>query len=323
MTQPSPARIATLLPLALATACDMEFTPYEEIDRFRVLAVSADDPWLGPGQSTTLRSLLANPAGVPVRQQWSWCPFVAGSDTGYACAITRDQLQAAIDQAVGPGVVTVPPFELGEGPTATFRYDLPALFFQQACEALKRAELPDFVEVPRCDERFTIAIRVVVTPEGGAPIAAKKDLSLVYADGELNTNPRIDGLVAFDPDAPEVAIPLTASATVTLRRDVEYRLVLEIDRAEAQVYERVPLDGSPPQRVPESLVFSWFIDGGSLENRRTGFIDGEVAFDDARRNAWRTPRKVDRPDSRSTLRVVARDGRDGISWITRTVRLED
>jgi hypothetical protein len=315
-------RLVPLLALS-AAACEMDFTPYEEIDRFRLLAVAADDPWLGPGQSTTLRTLVANPAGVPVRQTWSWCPFVAGSETGFECAVTREGLQRALDEAVGPGVVTVPPFELGEGETATYRYDLPAAFFRQACEALKRAELPDFVEVPRCDDRFTIAIRVVVAPEGGAPIAAKKDLSLVYEAGELNTNPRIDGLLAFDPEAPGVAIPLTGSATVTLRRDVEYALALEVDRDQAQVYERVPLDGSPPERVPEALVFSWFVEGGELEDRRTGYLEGEVSFDDALRNAWRTPRKADRPESRTTLRVVVRDGRDGIGWITRTVRLED
>lgn len=308
--------------LLLQGACAQDFAPYREVRGLRLLAVSADDPWLAPNQETTLRALVVAPEGSEVNYSWSWCPLTRGSDTGYLCALTRDEIQAQIDEIAGPGLLTVPPYELGTEATATYRYALPPQFFQAACEALRQANIPGLPNLPRCGQTFPINIRLEIQ-SGDTTITAVKDVELVFEPTELNTNPRLRGLVAYAAATPQVSIPVNEDGSARLSRGEAYRLELEIDPEEAQPFLFTPPDGSPPVTRREQLVFTWFVEAGELKFTRTSFIEGEITFDAARENTFTPPNVPDYPERTLRLWIVARDGRRGLSWIERSVTLED
>src|SRR5262245_41214477 len=104
--------------LLLLAGCTSEFTPYGELASFRVLALRSERPYLAPGETTTLDALTHG--DQPVSYAWSWCPLNLGQLGGFQCAVDQAELQQQVDAAVGPGVVTVPGFELGTTATTTF-----------------------------------------------------------------------------------------------------------------------------------------------------------------------------------------------------------
>lgn len=323
-------RSGPLVGLLGLAACTGDFTPYNEIDRLRVLAISAERPWLTQGDRTGLQALVVPVGDNPVSYDWSWCPFTKGSTSGYECAVTRDELQAQIDQATGaPGLLVVPPFSLGTTSTTSFSYDLPSAFFAQVCAAIKAGgEIPAFVELPKCDGTFPITIRLHVT-SGGEGLVAVKQIYVVYEDTlTLNTNPIIESLKVKGDGYAEATV-VTDEPRLKLKRGVDYELeaLLPLDAmgnpTQAEPYEFTPADGSGTKTVRETLVFTWFIEGGEMDRPRTGYIDGEVPIDEARKNLWSTPKKVDYERTTSRLFVVIQDNRKGVSWIGRTFELED
>jgi hypothetical protein len=69
-------------------ACAPDFTPRSVLQDVRVLALVADPPELGPGESVTVAPKLFAPGDPPedVSCAWTFCPFSLGSSVGYACA---------------------------------------------------------------------------------------------------------------------------------------------------------------------------------------------------------------------------------------------
>src|SRR5215813_2246599 len=99
---------AALLTLFFGVACTGDFKPYNELIGFRVLGVRAEPPTVPPNASTKLSVLTfigAPEMGTEVEYAWSWCPFTAGGDLAFKCVVTREQLQAGVDAAVGMGVL--------------------------------------------------------------------------------------------------------------------------------------------------------------------------------------------------------------------------
>ena len=278
--------------LLLLCACDQGFTPYEEIDRLRVLAIGADRPWLRFGETSSISSLVVQAKGdaAPLSYEWSWCPFTGGNDRGYECAFTEEEVQAQIDEAVGPGVIDVPPYSLGTTATVAFAYDLNPLLFRGLCDALTMQSLPDFVSVPECMGTFPITIRMRVSDED-EEIIAIRELELIYDDSvtAVNTNPLITTAMAN-------STTITPDGALLLARDEDVMLEVEL---------------SPPEEM-ERLVVSWFVETGALDTPRTNDQD----------NVWHTPRVPDYPDTTARLFFVVRDDRRGISWMRRTVKLD-
>jgi len=277
--------------LLLLTACDQGFTPYQEIDRLRVLAIGADRPWLRFSETASI-SVLAVQAkydASPLAYEWSWCPFTQGNDQAYACAFTEEELQAQIDEAVGPGVIDVPPYALGTTATVAFAYDLNPLLFRSLCEGLAMQELPDFVSAPECEGTFPITIRLRVS-DADEEVTAIRELELIYDESVsgVNSNPLITNAWA---DGSTIA----PDGSLALDRDIDVQLSVEL---------------SPPEEMERTIV-SWFVETGSLDTSRTNDQD----------NVWHTPRVPDYPESSARLFFVVRDDRRGISWMRRTIRL--
>ena len=76
-----------------------------------------------------------------------------------------------------------------------------------------------------------------------------------------------------------------------------------------------------------SRRITWFIEGGDSDATRTGYLpqedDSDAAWTRARTLEWTTPKTVDFERDTARLYLVIRDGRQGQSFITRTVKLEE
>lgn len=317
------ALTAPLALLVLSLGCSEDFDPYNELLNFRVLAVRAEKPTIAFGEAARLDALTYNPDDSPVSWSWSWCPATEGASRGYACAFSRESLQENIDARFGAGIVTVPPYELSTTSSATFSYDLPPALFEGVCAAVSQADLPAFVERPKCDGTFEITIKLVARA-GDRQVTAVKGLNLIYGDrAPLNTNPTIMGVRIRDQADPETALePLDPTTTATLARDHAYTLELQVPESTAETFTSVSSDGTT-KRLRESLLFTWFVEGGEMDSARTSFIEGEVPMERATRNIFKTPRKADYPRRRLRLAFVVIDGRGGVAWTERTIALAD
>ena len=286
-----------------------DFTSFNEIDRLRVLAIGSNKPWLRPTETASISALVvkARDDNAPVSHRWSWCPLTQGSDQGFECAITHQELQGPLDEEFGAGVVRVPPFELGTTSSITFPYDLPPAFYEAACEVIASQDVPDFVPLPECDGTFPITIRLVASDSDEETVAIR-ELEMVYDDSvpDVNTNPVLNGVFASVTGGSEFEL-LTATST-TFLRDLEYDL-----RASAE-----PPETYGPMSTPEELILTWFVDkdSGDLDRTRTSKTP---ATDTLAENKWVTSKAVDYPPSTARFFLVLRDNRRGITWMTREV----
>ena len=213
-------------------ACSEDFTPHEEIDRLRMLGIGADRPWLEFGETANVSALIVQDSEdhAPISYEWSWCPLATGADRAYECAFTEAELQQQIDDAVGPGVLEVPPYALGTTSSVAFSYELSPLLFSGLCDALGMQNLPDFVRVPKCEGTFPITIRLRVN-DGDEELVGIRTLELVYDDAieEVNHNPTIVRLTAD-------TTTVTADGLLELERDVDValarRALRRLDRAQ-------------------------------------------------------------------------------------------
>lgn len=318
-----------LLSSALAAGCADEQTPFNEIDRLRILAIQADPPWVAPQQSTELSALAVVPRAAAemmgtetptISYAWEWCPFRGGQEVDYECALSEAQLEQIILEESGFEVDI--DYLLGRGPTAEFDYAFPAGVLQDACEGLLGRDVPSFIEVPSCEgDGLDVSIELTVTA-GDETLRGITDVKLLFGEGELNINPEIVGLAAIDPAAPGQPIALTEDGPNPLKRDTLYTLVANVPMSASQPYVRVPPDmPMQPEQTREDIIITWFYEGGDMDFTRTSFFAGESAFEDALANEYATPRKVDWEPDRAYLYLVVRDGRDGIEWLERRVTL--
>ncbi|MBK8010385.1 MAG: hypothetical protein IPK13_03495 [Deltaproteobacteria bacterium] len=297
------------------TACNDEFTPYNEVEGFRLLAMAADPPWLGANESAKLSALVvADPTEADVRYRWSWCPLTTGQVGGYTCAVSHDELQAAVDDAIGVGVVDVPPFEFATTATASFTYSLSPLVLRGVCAYLAEGDIPDFVSVPECGEHYPLTIRLEVT-SGNQTIVGIKSLPLILEGDARNKNPEARGLTASV--ATSTGTPLTEDGSAVLRRGVEYDLELDIDEGAAETLT------STSTQERERLVVTWFVSAGETDRTRTSFLEGQIPFEQTKKNKWKLPTAVNDDAETARIWIVIRDGRQGTSWLTRSVKLKD
>ena len=344
-------RLALTLPLlfavtSLSAGCTDEETPFNEIDRLRVLGIRSSLPWLQEGETTTLDFLSVNNDPTiddsDLRNRWSFCPIQADSTLGFECVIqSADDLRTFTGTATLPVTLELAEFGefgvlIGTDDSVTLPFALPSELINQVCEALDTVELPPFVTRPQCNGLFPVTVFL----EHGAALAAGtdpnaidptrrivsfRDVDLLY-DATLetnppNTNPEIASL-SIASRTNNVFIPTSTSAPVVLKFDTTYDLRIDVTPEQSEFFE--PDDDDEPNR--ESLTVTWFIEGGSTDFERTGFLpadDGD-SFDDLIENEWTTPKRADFGDRRDArMFLVIRDGRGGLTWIIRDFEFDD
>lgn len=327
-------RISVGVLVASNIGCSDDETEYNFIDRFRVLGVSAEPPWLQAGQTTELSALAVPEEGTRVELTWEWCPLTLGAQTGYECAFTREELQEQVDAQAGPGVFEVPDFFIGTGTTTPYTYDLPVAVIQGVCDLIQQQELPPLVEAPDCTDGFPLTIiatarqiEVATNLEGPADssgptrIRAVKSINLLLEDAEPNRNPRLGDLFVVDP-RDGTRRQVAPDGSTRLDRDIAYILEVELEDAESQSYLFTPPDRNEPELRREDLTLTWFIEAGSTEFIRTGFIEDVSPLEDARTNEWTTPTEADYPQDSARVFIVIRDGRFGTTWVEHRFTLE-
>jgi hypothetical protein len=304
------------------SACGDELTPYNQLEGLRVLAIAAEPAELVPTATTAISALVYRAPELPDPSfQWSWCPLTAGPNAGYACALTREELQAEVDRAIGPGVVEVPSFELGTTATVGFAHALSPAVLRGACDALGSRPLPRYVEPIDCKTSFPITLRLEATA-GEKSVIAVKELRLLYDDSRApNANPEINGANANlarrleDPAMPVggcFACELRVDVPAQFQRGQDYSISLKVDPTTSA--ERI--DG-----VRERLVFTWFAEGAPTDLTRTSYVEGEYPIEDARANRWSAPLAVDYARPSARFYFIVRDDRGGTAWLTREVML--
>jgi hypothetical protein len=118
---------ACLVVLALATAtCSDDFTPYNRLEGLRVLAIQSEPVSPAFGQTTTLTPLVFAQQGEVVSYAWSWCPLAGPAAQDAPCLVDEKQIAGILG-------TSVPKYDLGTGPTATFTNNIPNEWLARLC----------------------------------------------------------------------------------------------------------------------------------------------------------------------------------------------
>ncbi len=297
----APSRVLGLVCLLVAAGCDAGH-PYNTLDKTRLLAVRADLPEIAAGETATLDALVYSPDDVEITYAWSWCPWTMGSNFGFECILTQEDLDE-----IG---LPLPALDLGADALASFPYPGPPELVQGLCESfldgLPPASRKNF---PDCTERMPITIALNVS-DGQSEIVAVKEIDLVI-DPEIAPN-RNPTLVALEADAAGAAFEMVDGSS--LESETAYDLRVAIDDASIQIYPDADMKGEPMDRS-ELLLFTWFFTAGDVEAGRTGTVNFGDGLNKALKNTWTTPRKAQNAD----FTVVLRDDRGGVDWISRNV----
>ena len=332
----------------LLLSCGSDFPERSLITDLRVLAVSANPPWVVPTQSSNLTPLVVGAEDpTELRYRWSWCPLRGPNTSAFECLLPIEQLNAILQ----PMGFTIPDnfYDLGEGETASFPYLFPAEFVEQLClELRKQEELSRFVTIPDCDEGlFPISVQVDITL-GDRIITAYKDVTLVFDLSEsraLNALPDIStaGIEVIGRDGQALDRPVTFEETVRFRLGPDSDPPSPLDqlaRLSEEFTETSTRIGDGEEIIVEEietreqLLLSWFVETGEMDANRTGFIPDTLqsadnpdglslsrAWDDARTNAWLAPLPGDFEGGEARIYLVLRDFRGGTSWTTTTVEV--
>ena len=306
MTRDLPVLPAVLAIAAAALAtpgCGATMEPKSVLTAPRILAIRADPPELRVQASTDPMALataervrvrltpLLHPTGDEAPAlRWDWCPALGQVDGRLVCA--GDELKPLSRVEVGQDEA---------GPYV----DVPAVFpdVAAAFEAML-AERPDACPPP-CqapDLAAGVPLYVWLTAEPAAGVdmpvqEAFKRIVVVDADRPTNTNPVLADLTAN-------GLPLTAGDVLDAGEEV--RLTATVDGDSLDV---VP-DGAGDSQVEDPFV-SWVSTVGSLADSLT--------FGDRLRNTLTLPVS----GGAGRIVVVLRDGRGGVDWIDRPIRVSE
>lgn len=303
-----------LVGLLIATVtlggCGPEFDPFNLVKGFRVLGLRADKPELRPGETAVLDALVVSESHGDVTFAWSWCPFSLGAAGGYECAVTEEEMAGLVEGAPAGSGIALPPYDLGDGPTAEFTYAIPPEMLMLLCQS---------TPVPICTQSYPIQIMLRATgPEG--TVTAVREVGLMIRPGpEPNHNPVVGDLSVEGPGLDGV---VSLDGAAALARDEDYELSVTVPEAAIEVYTPASTEFAPdPPPQQERLTFTWFVEGGRTDSQRTGFIPTEGALDEALRNGWLTPTQADESREQLNVTVVVRDDRGGLDWITEPISL--
>jgi hypothetical protein len=305
-----------LLALGLLAAglggCGADFDPPTLLSKMRLLALQAAPVNPAEGDTTTITPLVYSPgaATAGLEFSWSWCPVLGQANDGYLCPISHDDAGALL--AAAGATATVPAFELGADPTASFTNPFPPDVLAALCGDGFDGQPVD------CTNGFPIRVSVRVTQGAATQLGTTVVRLPIAAGGVSNANP-VPGVLSVD--LPSGTAALDDLGSVRVPRLQDNVLHVAVDDSQAETYLGTGLDGGIAT-LRETLLVSWFAELGDFHDARTLFIDGVESLADATTDTWKPP--VVREDARPTsqLIVVVRDDRGGVGWSIATASLE-
>jgi hypothetical protein len=297
------ARLAVLL-LAVATAtCAPSLGPGDAlVTSTRILAVRADPAEASPGETMTLTSLVAGPAGTVTgaRIAWSFCtaprPLTDNDVVSSACMTTS----ALVGAGAGPSI------------TATLPADGCSIFGPDTTAVGQRPTDPDGtggyyqplrLDLAGADLTFDLARIHCDLADADATLA-----SAFAAAYRLNQNPQLLPLQAAIGSAPAALTAIPAGARVTLEAS------WPASSAETFAYYDEASQTVTSQR--ESMQVAWYVSGGTLDTESTGRAanDPATTTDDG----WTAPGAA----GTVHLWVVLRDSRGGVDFASYDLEVE-
>ena len=291
--------------------CGASFDSPSLLSKLRLLALQAAPVNPAQGETTTITPLVYSPSAAAPAFAWSWCPLLGQANDGYVCPISHDDAAAML--AAAGLTASLPDFDLGAGPTASFTNPFPPDLLAALCDAGFDGQALD------CQNGgFPIRVSVRVSQGTATQVGTTVVRLPIAAGAPANANP-VPG--ALSVDLASGTEPLDDAGAVQVPRLQDSLLHVAIDDSQAESYVGTGIDGGAAS-LRETLLFSWFTELGDLDNDRTLFIDGAASLADATTDKWKPP--ATRQDARPTSRliVVVRDDRGGVGWTSGTASLE-
>ena len=305
-------RLSIIAAAALSLwGCADEFSDYNQVDKLRVLALRAEPPDLQFEDETVLEALVA---GEVDRYEWSWCPFPFADGLTGECAVPEADFRQLVADAGGEQ--DPPPFLLGTEASQPYQNLVPPALLDLFCTQLGEVELPEGFELPPCDGRFDISIRLKVEGPDGSVITTTR-LSLIYQEGLVpNQNPLITGGQMSVRGAPPFSFEDGAATSVA--RDVEYSV--DVDVSDDSIETFPDADAESGESL-ERLTMTWFYEAGSMDKSRSSFIDGFTDLANLGNNTYLTPTTDELESDETQLYFVLRDDRGGVNWFIAQLEL--
>ena len=300
----------------VAGACNEEFTSYELLTGTRLLAVRADNPSLSEGEMATLDALVFTASGEEVSYRWSWCPVQGNPSDGFVCPITDSDLERMLPPPAD-GADPFPSLGLGDGEVAELPYPGDRALVAGLCEAIRSQPHPTHVAMPTCDRGLDVFVKVEIVTPTTTVTAVKEVELLIDLDAEPNANPVLEGL---DISAAGTEMELVIDEVNELPAASPFTLSLRLADGSVESFDPAPtLEDPSPAARDEKPMFTWFVEAGELDFTRTGVVDGTSSLEEAVQNVWRLGASGDEV----RFVVVARDGRGGMDWAQRSVRVSE
>ena len=322
-TRPRPDWLPRLtLLLAAAAGCGEGFPPENRIQELRVLAIKSEPVAPAPGETTTLSALVYTPEPDPtLTYAWSWCPLPGAPNAGYPCLIDEAQLAAMAASAGQP----LPPYQLGNGPTVQLPHTVNPAILQQLCAAAAGMVIGGKPLMLDCEGGFPVQIKLTVKTATDEVVAIRRLRLRLGPGGEPNSNPRLDGIAINLPDPagqPQLLPIDDMNPQQVFRSPKTTKLKASVPLESSEPYTGKDND-QRPVATRERLSLIWFVETGDTEDEETNYADGLSTLEKATENEWEPARRKDYPKTTARLFVVLKDNRDGVTWRSATVNLED
>jgi len=295
-----------LIAAALALACQPDFERMSQVDKFRVLGVSAEPPEIAPGDGTEVAVLWADPRGGGREVTFAWlvCDGYVKVSQGPAACVPVFPPYVATASAGGDAlsIPWTPPDMLEELPAGDSAAK--ASVFVLMCAG---GSLPQAGELVAATTEVNDPSDLCV---GGAGLTAFKTVT-VSESTNPNANPTIERLnlngSRLDPAVEDGLGVVFCDEQGKCGRKAELQVFLTADSA--QTFEAIEL--GQLETVTERLYVTWFATGGKFDADRSTSEDPLGPYE----VEWK-------PDDfgEFNLWVVAHDVRGGVGW--QTYRLE-
>jgi hypothetical protein len=279
--------LLSLLALPLS-GCTPTFDPITLVDKLRLLAVIADTPALGGGESTTLTAVTWTPDGSAPHISWAACltppPPATGSGINQDCYYDD---RGAVLQPLGEGAAVTVTMPAISDPLA---FGLP--------DETNGIYLPVRLVLTAGDERLVAFRRIRYF--AGPPLDPNA----------RNNNPRVTEVTAV----PDKDAPMDQETPVSDRRednavhagDELHLRARAADEEPYVIYDGNPLT-TPPRPVNEILRIGWYATAGKLEETITG--------NDKPDNKWTFDKHVPAAGTDIELWIVVQDDRGGAGYV--------
>lgn len=250
---------------------------YVKLGDLRILALVVDTPEVGTGATVTLTPVLSdlNGAGRALTYSAAACP---DPGVAYGAVPTCTGSSTKVSLATGQSVTGLSGPNYTGAVTSTLSISIPASIFDQR-SSLEKANGVSYL------------VTYQVTASDGTSVSAfKRILVSTKGSSERNQNPLLTSVLAGG----------SAFGSLPTRTET---LSVTFGAGTPETYFEVQADGSIAAKE-ESLLTTWFISDGSVDQFRTVGA-GEVQY---------TPPAVQPTGRNVVFVIVIRDGRGGIAY---------